>query len=267
MVMKVGLIGNGGREHAIALGFCTYPGTRLIVAGQGKNSAIMRLAETYYDTGFENTQAIVDYFVEHLTVGRIVVSVSLLLAAVLLSMLAGWIRNKPQQAAKIVTGLSTVPKEMTRAVLILVLSSLLEPGYTIGLSYRLKSITQPHGLAPLPFMAVLCTGAMMGSFFVLGTMLTIHKQWSVFITHGFVTHRLSIIAGFAHYGGNIIHTFATRNLSAVVSLPLGFTAGLWTTIWGLVFGEFEGSPRCAYALLAVSMFCYLCGAFLIANIS
>jgi len=62
MVMKVGLIGNSGREHAIALGLNKNPHTRLVVAGQGKNSAIMRLAETYRETGFKDTQAIVDYF-------------------------------------------------------------------------------------------------------------------------------------------------------------------------------------------------------------
>ncbi len=74
------------------------------------------------------------------------------------------------------------------------------------------------------------------------------------------------MAGFAHYGGNIIHTYTTRNLSAVVSWPLGFTAGLWTSMWGLVYGEFKGSRRSAYGFLAAGMLCYLIGAFLIANL-
>jgi hypothetical protein len=88
----------------------------------------------------------------------------------------------------------------------------------------------------------------------------------VFCKYGFKVHRLGIIAGFAHYGGNIIHTFATRNLSAVVSWPLGFTAGLWTSMWGLAYGEFKGSRKSAYVLLAGGMLCYLVGAYLIANI-
>jgi len=200
-----------------------------------------------------------------LTMGRIILSVSFLFAAVLLSLIAGRVRNKSQQAARIVSGLSTDSREITQAVMMLILSSLLVPAYTIGLSYGLKSITQPAGLAPLPFMAVLCTGAFVGALLVSGTLLTIRRQWSVFLTHGFKTHRLGLIAGFAHYGGNIIHTYATRNLSAVVSWPLGFTAGLWTSMWGLVYGEFRGSARSAYVLLGGSMLSYLIGALLIAN--
>lgn len=201
-----------------------------------------------------------------LTVGRIILSVSFLLAAVVLSMVAGRIRNTYQQKARIMTGLSNDSREITKAVLMLVLSSLLVPAYTIGISYGLKSVTQPTGLAPLPFMAILCTGAFIGALSVSGSILTIRKQWPVFLKHGFRTHRLGVIASFAHYGGNIMHTYATRNLSAVVSWPLGFTAGLWTTLWGLAYGEFKGSPRHAYVLLVMSMLCYMIGAILIANL-
>ncbi len=201
-----------------------------------------------------------------LTVGRIVVSVSFLFAAVVLSMIAGGIRNASQKAAKIDTGLSNDPQKIRRAIVLLLVSSLLMPAYTIGLSYGLKSVTQPAGLAPLPFMAVLCVGAFVGAWLVSGTMLTVRKQWGVFRSYGFKVHRLGIMAGFAHYGGNIIHTYTTRNLSAVVSWPLGFTAGLWTSMWGLVYGEFKGSRRSAYGFLAAGMLCYLIGAFLIANL-
>lgn len=61
--MKVGLIGNGGREHAIAQGLCDNPGTQLIVAAQGKNSAIMQLAGAYAETGFTHAKAIVEFFI------------------------------------------------------------------------------------------------------------------------------------------------------------------------------------------------------------
>lgn len=199
-----------------------------------------------------------------LSVERIVASVSFLLVAVVLSMIAGRIRNQSQKAANIVTGLSNKSQEIHKAIILLILSSLLIPAYTIGLSYGLKSTTQSEGLAPLPFMAVLCSGAFTSALLISGAMLTVRKQWGVFRRYGFRTHSLGMIAGFAHYGGNIIHTYATRNLSAVVSWPLGFTAGLWTSMWGLVYGEFRGSPLRAYLLLAGGMVCYLVGALLIA---
>ena len=203
---------------------------------------------------------------ENLTTGRIVLAVGFLTAAVFLSMAAGRLRNRAQKEGNINTGLSKDPKEITKAIILLVLGSLLIPAYTAGLSYGLKTITQPAGLAPLPFMAVLCTGAFFSALIICGTRLTQQKQWSVFIHHGFKIHKLGVMAGFAHYGGNIIHTFATRNLSSVVSWPLGVTSGLWTQMWGLLFGEFEAAPRRAYLLLGGGVLCYIAGAFIISNI-
>jgi len=203
---------------------------------------------------------------ENLTVGRIITSVVFLIAAVFLSMNAGRIRNKAQRDGNIDTGLSKDPKVITRAIIMLIIASMLVPAYSTGLSYGLRSITQPAGLAVLPFMAVLVSGALFSALAVCGTTLTIKKQWGVFKSHGFKTHSLGMIAGFAHYGGNIIHTFATRNLSSVVSWPLGITGGLWTQMWGLIYGEFKGSPRISYILLGGGVVCYIIGAFIIANI-
>lgn len=203
---------------------------------------------------------------ENLTAGRIIMAVSFLTAAVFLSMAAGRLRNKAQEAGNINTGLSKDPEEIIKAIILLILGSLLIPAYTAGLSYGLKTITQPMGLAPLPFMAVLCTGAFIGALIICGWILTKKKQWHVFLHRGFKIHRLGAMAGFAHYGGNIVHTFATRNLSSVVSWPLGVTSGLWTQMWGLLFGEFKGAPRRAYLLLGGGVLCYITGAFIISNI-
>jgi glucose uptake protein GlcU len=203
---------------------------------------------------------------EKLTPLRIAGSAMFLLAAVLLSMAAGRMRNKAQKIQKIDIGLSQDPKMISRAIVMLVIASLLVPAYTFGLSYGLKSITQPSGLAVLPFMAILVSGAFLSALVICGSVLTIRKQWHVFKSHGFKTHKLGVIAGTAHYGGNIIHTFATRNLSSVVSWPLGITGGLWTQMWGLIYGEFKGSPRTSYFFLAGGVVCYILGSLIIANI-
>jgi hypothetical protein len=189
-----------------------------------------------------------------------------LLGAVLLSMLAGRIRTRAQTEGQIDTGLSQDPKEITRAILLLALAALLVPTYTTALSFGLRSITQPAGLAVMPFMAVLCTGAFTSALLICGITLTVRKQWGVFKTHGFRTHILGVLSGLAHYGGNIIHTFATRSLSSVVAWPLGFTAGLWTQLWGLIYGEFKGAPKKSYLLLGGGVVCYLLGALIIANL-
>ena len=82
-------------------------------------------------------------------------------------------------------------------------------------------------MAVMPFMAVLCSGAFVGSLLICGTILTARKQWGVFFAVGSKIHKLGILSGVAHYGGNIIHTFATRNLSAVVAWPLGLTPAIF----------------------------------------
>jgi len=201
-----------------------------------------------------------------LTITRVSIAILLLLGAIYLTWIAGQMRNKAQEEAQVETGLSRDAKEIKMAVLMVVAASFFVPAYTIALSYGLHSITQPHGMAVMPFMAILCSGAFAGSLLNSGIPLTIQRKWKVFTTHGFKTHFLGMIAGVAHYGGNIIHTFATRNLSAVVAWPLGITGGLWTQLWGLYYGEFKGSPRKAYVLLFSGLLCYLVGVFVISNI-
>ncbi len=200
---------------------------------------------------------------ERLTVTRIILAALFLLTAILLTMTAGRIRNKAQLEAHLDTGLSNDPKVLMRSIFLIIGGSAFIPAYSFAISYGLKSITQPNGMAVMPFMAVLCTGAFVGSLLICGTILTIKKQWGVFFEVGFKIHKLGILSGVAHYGGNIIHTFATRNLSAVVAWPLGFTGGLWTQFWGLAFGEFKGSPRIGYILLFSGFLSYIIGVYII----
>jgi len=201
-----------------------------------------------------------------MTIGRIVSSGVFLLIAIILTMKAGSLRNQAQAEKQIDTGLSRDPKAIRQAVLLLIVGSAFVPAYSTGLSYGLKSITQPDGLAVMPFMAVLCTGAFLSALAICSISLTRNKQWSSFKQVDFKIHKFGILSGFAHYGGNIIHTFATRNLSAVVAWPLGITNGLWTQMWGLAFGEFKGSPTKTYFYLAGGILCYLIGAFIISNV-
>jgi len=203
---------------------------------------------------------------KNLTVLRVVIASLLLMAAIFLTMRAGTTRNKAQLEGNIDTGLSRDPKAIRRAIIMLIFGAAFVPAYSTALSYGLRSITQPSGMAVMPFMAILCSGAFFSALLICGTTLTIRKQWSVFWTNGFKIHKFGIISGIAHYGGNIIHTFATRSLSSVVSWPLGITAGLWTQMWGLVFGEFKGSPKKTYIYLFSGILCYLAGAFVISNV-
>jgi hypothetical protein len=116
-------------------------------------------------------------------------------------------------------------------------------------------------------MALLASGAFTGSLVNSGIALTRSHQWGRLRTAGFKIHKFGIWAGLFHYGGNIMAAFSVSFLSAAVAYPLGITAGLWTQLWGLAYGEFKGSPRAAYVALFAGLALYILGGYIITTIS
>jgi len=154
-------------------------------------------------------------------------------------------------------------KDLWGALLLLIIGSLFAPTYTVAISYGLRSITQPNGLAVMPFMAVLATGSFLGSLLGGGIPLTFQKRWNSFLGAPLYKHLYGMSAGMASYTGNIMNSFGTASLSSVVSWPLGVTYGLWTLMWGLVYGEFRGAGWKSYVLLFLAMLLYIAGAYLV----
>ncbi len=60
--MKIGIIGDGGREHALAQGICTNPESSLFVAASNRNQGIYELAEDYHQIEIYDLKSISDYF-------------------------------------------------------------------------------------------------------------------------------------------------------------------------------------------------------------
>jgi drug/metabolite transporter (DMT)-like permease len=197
------------------------------------------------------------------TIVRILFAACFSILAVFACMLAARWRNEAQKNGT-AQGMRITMKDMWRAIGLLVISTLM-PGYVIALSYGLASTTHSQGLAVMPFMALLATGAFIGSLLGSGVGLTRSGQWHRLWQAGFETHKFGIFSGLFHYGGNIIHTFATSDLGAGLSWPLGITAGMWTQVWGLVYGEFKDAPRRAYLALLAGFLFYLIGAYIIAS--
>ncbi len=139
------------------------------------------------------------------------------------------------------------------------LASAIITAYPLGLSYSLRAPGREYGLTPLSYIIVLVTGSLIGAVLTSGAILTLRRQWSLFLRAGWAKHRYSLIAAGAHYGGNIINAFATGALTAAVSWPIGTTSQLWTYVWGLATGEFKGAPRKSYLLIATGALLYLAG--------
>lgn len=196
----------------------------------------------------------------------LVLATIILIAAVLVSVLAGHFRSQAQ-ATQLHLGNHVPMSVLWRALGLMALSSLLVLSYPFAVSYGLHSTTQSHGLAVLPFMALLATGAFVGSLLCSGGILTARHEWHRIRSAGFRVHKFGIWAGLFHYGGNILQAFAASFLSAAIAFPLGITSGLWTQLWGLVYGEFRGSSPRAYLALAGGVILYVLGAYLISSMS
>jgi hypothetical protein len=198
------------------------------------------------------------------SIPRLVLATVVLICAVMCSMLAGYFRSHAQSQQP--ENRQYVPMSaMWRSLGLVLLASLLSPAYPFALSFGMRSITQPNGLAVLPYMAVLATGAFTGSLLSSGLSLTRRGQWNQVWAAGFGIHKFGIWSALFHYGGNIIHAFAASFLSAAVAFPLGITSGLWTQMWGLVYGELKGSPPRAYIALFSGLILYVVGAYIIAT--
>ena len=202
---------------------------------------------------------------EGYSITRLIIACALFIGAVFFALTAARFRTNPQNDTDGQTSLNFTMQDMWKAIGWILLASAFTPVYIIGLSYGLKSVTQPGGMAVLPYMSMLVTGAFIGSMLLSGGILTYKKQWKQVLTAPFSLHKWGIISGLAHYGGNIIHTFATAYLSTAISWPLALTMGMWTQLWGIVYGEFKGSPRKAFIFLFSAIALYIIGGYIVAS--
>ena len=201
------------------------------------------------------------------SLGLIFFACFILIFAIFLSMQSARLRIKGQETAEEKADLQYSMLDIRKSILLMLLTTIISPAYSFGLSYSLKSVTQPNGLAVLPYMALLSTGAFLGAMLSCGSSLTIRKQWKIIFNAPFSIHKFGIISSLFHYGGNIIHTFASAYLSTVVAFPLAQINGLTTQMWGLIYGEFKGAQKSAYYYLGGSILLYIAGAFIIAQMN
>jgi hypothetical protein len=211
------------------------------------------------------TAAVIGGIPSGFSIPKIVLACLFLFTAVGLSVFTGSLRSGAQTKALVKSNLQYSVKDVWTSVGVVVISSLFIQAYTIGLSYGLRSVTQPAGLEVMPFMAMLATGAFVGILLISGSLLTVRKQWGVVIHAPFSIHKFGLFAGLFHYGGNILHTYGTAYLSSAISWPLGISGGFWALFWGLAYGEFKGSPSKVYLMLALAIIFYLLGAVLVAS--
>lgn len=196
---------------------------------------------------------------ENMPLWRLIAAGGLLIAAIFFSFLAG--KSRPEDHTE---GRGKISRKVFFFTLIAAMTGVI---YSSSISFGLKSVTQPHGMAVMPYLCLFITGVWLGALVFCGYLISKRKEWGM-IKKLKPSLLLKIsLASWTHYGGNVLHAFATRQLSSVLSWPLGMLSGLWIQIWGLAYGEFKDSPGKAYLFLAASVISYLGGAFIISNLT
>ena len=202
---------------------------------------------------------------EGMTIWRILTACAFLVAAVFLTSLAGRARRETRLTSADDQGAGL--GEITGRILgMTVLGALGGVFYSTGVAFSLKSTTQPIGLGVMPFLCLLISGAWIGAMLICSYLMTKKKAWSMVKVVKPSLYGMITLASVVHYSGNILHAYATRALSAVVSWPLGITSSLWTQVWGLAYGEFKNAPAKAFRLLVAGVICYLLGSAVISQV-
>ncbi len=145
-----------------------------------------------------------------------------------------------------------------------VISGLCTSAYPTAVALGLRSPLRPDGLSVLAFMAVLSTGAMLGALAGSGSLLTVRRQWGCLRRARRRSFGYGILAGLAHYGGNIINAFAVPVISPAIAWPMGTTSSLWGLAWGYVYREYKGAPRQIYLLQISGSIMFVLGIVILA---
>lgn len=188
----------------------------------------------------------------------------LLVLATVVCQLAGVRRDKDagKGAAKENTG------GRTRDIFSLIfINAVLMSFYPLATSLGLRSPLRSDGFSSLTCMAVLALGALIGSAAFTGIYLTKTRQWHVFLHPNQPSLRIillmALIAAFCHFGGNVLHAVAAPVVSVAIATAMGNSYHVWSYVWGLIYGEFKGASRAAYATLLGGVGLFLSGVLLL----
>lgn len=154
----------------------------------------------------------------------------------------------------------------TKAVFLLILSSILVTAYPLGMSLGVKTDYSSFGFSSLICVGLLSIGSFLGIVLFCLVPLTKQKQWHTLIDRKYrKAIGISCLCGACHYGGNVIHVLSSSVLSTAISWLLGRMGNMWTYLWGLYHKEYKGAGRKTYIMLFSGIAVYIVGILLLAQ--
>lgn len=202
------------------------------------------------------------------SVALIILAAVLLICGTIVCQIAGVLRDRQTKRAQEAENHSQAASgSQAKDLAILVLSSaVLIPFYSVASSIGLSTDLRPDGFSSFTCMGILSVGALLGTSVYTALMLTRERKWKVFLhpAKGLpVILAMALIGAFCHFGGNILHSVAAPVVSVVIATGIGYSYGMWSYLWGLVYGEFKGADGRTFGVLGGGILLFAAGVLIL----
>lgn len=152
-------------------------------------------------------------------------------------------------------------------ILILIGTSLMLTSFPLAMSLTLRSDLRPEGFSSLTLMGILSVGAFLGALAFTVPYLkkngTLHRLMEPWKKGRAKILLLALISSICHFGGNVLQSIFAPVIGVAIASPMGVAYNVWAYFWGLVYGEFRGSSKKTYAILASGVLLFVAGVLLL----
>ena len=173
---------------------------------------------------------------------------------------SGTMRDRDIRQGKNISG--QVKAKKKDIVLLVFASGILQPFFSVASSIGLRTELRPNGFSSFTCMGILCLGAFLGTAIFSGIMITRNKMWDKVIHPNvkmWLIVAMAIISAFCHFGGNLLNAVAAPVVSVVIATGIGYSFGIWSYLWGIVYGEFAGAKRKTLGVLVCGLGFFIAG--------
>jgi len=198
---------------------------------------------------------------------KILAASVMLILATIVCQAAGSMRNKDVGEEK--SRESEKPKVRALDVLALVGIALMLTSFPLSMSVALKSDLRPEGFSSLTLMGILSIGAFLGALVFTVSFLKKTQAMDRLFEPWKKGHRkillLAFISSICHFGGNVLQSIFAPVISVAIASPMGMAYNVWSYFWGLIYGEFKGSHKKTYGVLALGVMIFVGGVLLLTS--
>ena len=190
----------------------------------------------------------------------IMMSAVLLIGGTIVCQVSGTMRDRDISQGKNISG--QVKAKKKDIVLLVFASGILQPFFSVASSIGLRTELRPNGFSSFTCMGILCLGAFLGTTIFSGIMITKNKMWDKVIHPNvkmWLIVAMAIISAFCHFGGNLLNAVAAPVVSVVIATGIGYSFGIWSYLWGIVYGEFVGAKRKTLGVLVCGLGFFIAG--------